>query len=258
MATAWVYHRCMRLLLLNANTTAFVTDLAAAEARRVCAPGTEIVPVTAVSGPAIIGTRVENALAERSAVELAAQHATGCDGVLIAVSYDTGLGALREALHIPVVGMTEAAVHTACMLGGRIGLIGFGRRVEALYRERITLYGLDTRVAGWRSLESKAPFQPGDTSAFDAQVAEAARALVENDGAEVIVLLGAVMAGAPRRIEAAVPVPVLDGIRCGLLQLELLVRLNARKPTAGSYALPGARIVSGETEAVAALLGGRT
>ena len=33
----------MRILVLNANTTDFVTETAAAEARRVASPGTEIV-----------------------------------------------------------------------------------------------------------------------------------------------------------------------------------------------------------------------
>jgi len=37
------------LLVLNANTTEFVTDTAAAEARRVASPGTEIVPRLSMS-----------------------------------------------------------------------------------------------------------------------------------------------------------------------------------------------------------------
>ena len=36
----------MRILVLNANTTPFVTETAAAEARKVAAPGTEIVEAT--------------------------------------------------------------------------------------------------------------------------------------------------------------------------------------------------------------------
>ena len=44
------------------------------------------------------------------------------------------------------------------------------------------------------------------------------------------------MAGVPRRIQADVPMPVLEGISCGVLQAELLVRLGAPKPRTGSYA----------------------
>jgi allantoin racemase len=245
----------MRLLLLNANTTAFVTERAAEEARRVAAPGTTILPVTADFGAAIIGTRTENAIAEHAAVTLAARYAQACDAVLIAVSYDTGTKALRELLAVPVVGMTEAMLLTACMLGGRIGLVSFGQRMQQLYREVIDGYGLTTRIAGWRNLESTAAYRDGDYSELDRSLVAASRSLIEQDGAEVITLLGAVMAGVPRRIQDQIPVPVLDGIRCGVSQAEALVRIGAPKPTTGSYASPAPRSVSNVDAAIAALLG---
>ncbi len=247
----------MRILVLNANTTDFVTQTAAAEARRVASPGTEIMPVTADFGAAIVGTRSEHAIAEHAAVVLAARHAKDCDAVVIAVSYDTGLKALREMLGVPVVGMTEAALLSACMLGGPIGLISFGKRVWPIYRELIEGYGLRGRIAGERVSDNTTAYKPGDTSALDAELVAAAHDLVEKDGAESIVVLGAVMAGASRRIEERVPVPVLDGMRCAIPQAEALVRIGARKPTAGSYASPGERQTSALDPALAAALGKR-
>jgi allantoin racemase len=195
----------MRLLLINGNTTEFVTETAAAEARRSCRAETEITAVTGTFGAAIIATRVEHAIAEHAMVELAARHAAACDAVVIAVSYDTGLRALRELLAVPVVGMTEAALLTACMLGGQIGLVSFGRRVQPLYRELVRGYGLDARIAGWRNLEAPSAYESGDTRAVDEMIVGAARDLVERDGAEVVILLGAVMAGAPRRVQGGCP-----------------------------------------------------
>ena len=58
------------------------------------------------------------------------------------------------------------------------------------------------------------------------------------------------MAGAARRIEQRVPVPVLDGMRCAIPQAEALVRIGARKPTTGSYALPTARSTSNLSDAL--------
>jgi allantoin racemase len=245
----------MRILVLNANTTDFVTQTAANEARRVAAPGTEIVPATADFGAAIVATRAEHAVAEHAAVVLAARHAPGCDAVVIAVSYDTGLKALREMLSIPVVGMTEAALLTACMLGGPIGLIGFGKRVWPIYRELIDGYGLSGRIAGQRILENTSAYKPGDYTALDAELVTNAHDLIEQDGAETIFLLGAVMAGVARRIEERVPVPVLDGMRCAIPQAEALVRIGARKPSTGSYAPTGARETRGLDPALAAMLG---
>ena len=83
----------MRLLLINGNTTQAITDRCAAAARAVAGPGTEIVAATARRGPAIIGTRAENALAAAAVVELIAEHAGSCDAALIAISFDTALDA---------------------------------------------------------------------------------------------------------------------------------------------------------------------
>jgi allantoin racemase len=245
----------MRILVLNANTTDFVTETAAAEARRVAAPGTEIIAVTADFGAAIVATRAEHAVAEHAAVVLAARHAPGCDAVVIAVSYDTGLKALREMLSIPVVGMTEAALLTACMLGGPIGLISFGRRVWPIYRELIDGYGLSGRIAGSRVLENTTAYKPGDYTALDAELVATAQDIIEKDGAESIVVLGAVMAGAARRIEDRVPVPVLDGMRAAVPQVEALVRMGLRKPSTGSYAPTGERATRGLDPALATALG---
>ena len=231
----------MRILVVNSNTSPFVTEKLTVEARKVASEGTEIIPVTGTFGARVISTRSENAIAQHATIALVSEHAADCDAVLIAVSYDTGLLAARELLPIPVVGMTEAALLTACMLGGRIGVIVFGKRVLPMYQELVKSYGLNDRIAGWRVVESLAPYAPGDQSETDKLLLSAVNELIEQDYAEVALLSGAVMAGVPRRLQPSIPIPVLDGINCGIRQAELLIRLNAIKPSTGSYALPSGR-----------------
>lgn len=231
----------MRILVLNANTSEIVTEKLARGARASASPGTEIVPVTGHFGARVIATRTEQAIGEHSAVALGARHASGCDAVVIGVSYDTGLGALRELLPVPVVGMTEAGLVTACMLGGTIGMITFGRRVLPLYKEMAARYGLAARIAGWRVVESPAAYRRGAHPELDRELATVASDLVDRDGAEVIVLTGAVMAGVAARVQPDVPVPVVDCIACAVRQAELLVGLALPKSRAGSYAAPGPR-----------------
>jgi allantoin racemase len=242
----------MRLLVLNANTSEIVTEKVAAQARASAAPGTEIVAVTGTFGARVIGTRAEHAIGEHSALALAAEHGPGCDAVVIAVSYDTGLRAVRELLPVPVVGMTEAGLLTACMLGGRIGVITFGQRVLPLYHELVAAYGLRERIAGWRTLESTAAYQRGAHDELDRELIAAARDLIERDGAETVVLTGAVMAGVPARLQPHVPVPLIDCIACAVHQAELLHRLGCPKPSAGSYAAPAGRELVGVDAATAA------
>jgi allantoin racemase len=65
------------------------------------------------------------------------------------------------------------------------------------------------------------------------------------------VLVGAVMAGVPRRLQGDVPVPLIDGLACGVRQAELLVRLALPKARTGSYAPQTGRELVGVTPAIA-------
>ena len=245
----------MRLLVLNPNTSEFVTQRVAQQARRVAQPGTEIVPVTGAFGARVITTRAEQAIAEHATLDALARHADGCDAVVLAVSYDTALRAAREMLAVPVVGITEAALLTACMLGTRTGVVVFGRRVLPLYQEVALLHGMAARIAGWRALESTAPYADGDQSAVDHALVAAVDDLVERDGCEVVVLAGAVMAGVPERLQARVAVPLLDGVSCAIPQAEMLVRLGRPKARAGSLAPLPARELVGVGAAMQARFG---
>ncbi|MFM9981615.1 MAG: aspartate/glutamate racemase family protein, partial [Burkholderiales bacterium] len=88
----------MKILVINPNLTQAVTDAVAAVARKYAAPGSEILAVTGEFGPQVIGSRAENAIAHHGVLDLAARHHAGCDAVVLGVSLDTGLLALRELL----------------------------------------------------------------------------------------------------------------------------------------------------------------
>lgn len=244
----------MRLLVANPNTTPQVTELCANAARAVASPGTEIVPLTGRFGARIINSRTENAIAQHAMMELLAENAAGADAVLLAVSYDTGLLAARELLTVPVVGMTEASMLAACLLGTRFGLVTFG--TPFIYHELVAQQGLTARLAGIRAIKASAVDAYSNPATVDALVAEAATALAEETGAEVAVLCGAAMAGMPGRIAARVPVPVLDGIAAGVGMCEMLVRLKTAKASIGSLAHPGARATVGLSPALEGLLKG--
>jgi allantoin racemase len=246
----------MRLLVLNANTSAFVTQRVADAVAALAMPGTEIVPVTGTFGGRVIGTQTEMAIGEHSAIDLMARHAGGCDAVLIAVSWDSGLRAGREMLSIPVVGMTEAALLTARQLGGRFGFVTFDHRSMALYRPLIESYGFGPQMAAWRVVDSRAVYTPEGARAVDAEVCAAIDDMAIRDGVEVAIISGAVMAGAGRRLQPQCSIPLVEGVAAALVQAEALVRLGAAKPRIGRYAAPQGRDAIEVSPALAAALRG--
>ena len=87
-------------------------------------------------------------------------------------------------------------------------------------------------------------------------VAGRALAAVDGHGADVVMLVGAVMAAMPARIQARVPVPVVEGVSCAVALAEALVRLRLPKATAGGYAALSGRATHGLGDALAARLQG--
>ena len=67
----------MKILLLNPNTTAEVTDLLYAAGSRAASPGTELVAMTAKRGVPYIATRAEAQIGGAIALEMLAEAGEG-------------------------------------------------------------------------------------------------------------------------------------------------------------------------------------
>lgn len=223
----------MRLLLINANTSAGVTDLCARAAQKIAGPQTEIVPLTGRFGARIIEGRAESAIAVHAMLELIAENAATADAALVAVSYDTGLREARDLVGFPVVGITQASLAVATLIGSRVGMITFG--TPWLYRELAQSYGVAERIAAIEVVQASAKEAYENPDTVRQLVRTAIGKLIDDAGADIIVLCGAAFAGMAAQFENDVPVPVLDGVTCGVPLCETLVALKARRiPGGGS------------------------
>ncbi|MEQ6888915.1 aspartate/glutamate racemase family protein [Halomonas sp. CS7] len=245
----------MKLLVINPNISTDVTRLIEAEARRSTRPGTELTLATAPFGVAYIETRAESQVGGYAAMQVAAEAHAGHDAVVVAAFGDPGLAALREILPIPVVGMTEAALVTACQQGSRFSVIAISQRIQAWYRETIANYGFADRLASIRALdEPLAHIGRVQEDQGDRLVALAERA-VADDGADVLILAGAPLAGLARTVAHRLPVPALDGVTCALHQAQAMVDLAPTAPRGGSFAVPPSKDCQGLGEALSRLVG---
>jgi allantoin racemase len=236
-----------RLLLINPNISDSVSALIRAEAERSAAPGTTIEVLTAPFGVAYIETRFEALIGAYAAAQLAAEHHMRFDAVIVAAFGDPGLDGLREALPCPVTGLTEAALASACLLGGRFSIVAISQRIKAWYRETVAHCGLASRLASIRALDEPL------ADKGDALVALADRCVAE-DGADVIVLAGAPLAGLARSIASRLPVPAVDGVSSAVRHAQSMVALRPARAQRGSFAPPPVKPHRGLPEAVARLL----
>src|SRR5580698_8271139 len=70
----------------------------------------------------------------------------GYDAFLIGNIFEPGLHALREALNIPVLGLCEASIHLACMMGPGFSIVNVNPKFVRKVTENITGAGLVGRL----------------------------------------------------------------------------------------------------------------
>jgi Asp/Glu/hydantoin racemase len=232
----------MRLLVINPNISGDVTALIESEALRSAAPGTELVVRTAGHGVEYIETRLESLIAAGAVAEIIAEHtrpgADPIDGVVVAAFGDPGMPALKELADVPVIGITEAALCAAALQGHRFSIIAISDRIRPWYRDCVERSGLAGRLASIRSINESLPSIGSVQQDFKETLLALGRRAVTEDGADVVILAGAPLAGLARELEGQIPVPVVDGISAGIRMAEAVVGLQSGPHRAGAFAAP--------------------
>lgn len=245
----------MKILILNPNTTAAMTDQLIAVARTVALPDTELVPLTAPRGVPYIATRSESQIAGAVVLEMIAEHGDA-DAVVIGAFGDPGLLAARELFDVPIVGMAEAAMLSASLVGERFAIVAMSASFSQWYQDSVALYGMSHRSVGVVAPGSlSSPLQIGREELREA-VREVAQSVIGSRGADVVILGGAPLAGLAADLSGELAAAVVEPIAAAVLQAEGAVRLGARPR--GGMGRPFGKGSAGLSGALAAALAGQS
>jgi allantoin racemase len=227
----------VRILVVNPNTSASMTETIGACARASASPGTTVVAVHPEMGPASIEGHYDEALAVPGLLQRIAEgEANGVDGYVVACFGDPGLDAARELARGPVVGIAEAAMRTATYLGRGFSVVTTLERTCGRAWDLAERYGVRSACRNVRACEIPV-LEVESPGARDAVTAECARAVAE-DGSDAIVLGCAGMADLCAHICAEIGVPVVDGVAAATRTVESLVALGLSTGKRGEFAPP--------------------
>ncbi|ABA80938.2 HyuE hydantoin racemase [Rhodobacter sphaeroides] len=202
----------MRLLYINPNSTATMTE-AVVEAARAAAPGHEILGWTNADGPPAIQGPEDGAAAVAGILRLLPEaRAAGAEAIVLACFDDTGLAEVRAAASCPVLGIGQAAFHLAALLGHRFSVVTTLPVSVPVIEENLRGYGLmgqcgRVRASGLAVLEVEAAAPP----TLARLAAEIAAAEAE-DGVTAAVLGCAGMAPLVRPLAAHTGLRLIDGV----------------------------------------------
>jgi len=137
-----------------------------------------------------------NRLNERSVYhQVIAAEKEGFDAAIIVCLFDPLLRELRTAVDIPVIGLAEASMHMANIIGAKFGVISFTNQTALDTDTIVDTYGLRQKCVGviamkdlhtgWLAATMESP--PETVERTIEQIEESARELIKR-GAEVILI----------------------------------------------------------------------
>jgi allantoin racemase len=229
----------MRILVVNPNTTAAMTEKIGAAARAVAASGTELIVVNPADGPVSIEGYYDEAFSVPGLLaEIAKGDALGVSAHIIACFDDTGLEAARSVASAPVIGIGEAAFHLASMLGHRFSVVTTLSRSIAAIENNLLKYGLAGCCGRVRACELPVLLLDDPASDAAARIGAEIELAKREDRAEVIVLGCAGMADLAARLSERHGLPVIDGVASAVKLAEAFGALGLKTSKIGAYAPP--------------------
>ncbi len=236
-----------RALVVNPNTSAAMTEEIRRTAEAAFAAPWSCQVVSAPGGPESLESWRDYALAAVAVLPLL-EPLGPTDGVVLACFGDPGLPALKEVCDAPVVGIAEAAMAQALLLGGRFGVLAGMDRAVSLMDALVQGYGLGARYAGTEPLSMRVLDLEADRAGTLAAMAAASGRLLRR-GADVLLLGCAGLTGFRQELAAAVGAPVIDPVEAGCRMLRALVESGLGTSRAGLYARPAPQRMNRAAEA---------
>lgn len=243
----------MKILIINPNTDQSFTELIGKSAALVAAEGTAVRCLSAPNAPLFIENYRDDVLCAPGMMALVKEWEHETDAFVIACTCDPNLDILRELTDKPVLGAGECSMLLSLTLGGCFSVLQTTAHSVPMKRHLVRKYGFEGRCASVvaidESLGSTGGTMPNKIMAnkmmedkmmvdkmMEDRLYEAGKIAVERDGAEVLALGCAGLAGLDARLRERLGVPVVDGVAASVKIAEAVVSSGNKTSKKGSYA----------------------
>lgn len=209
----------MKIFIINPNSDSEMTKVIQEAADNFAGKDIEVVCQSTPGAPKFIETYEDEVKAAPGMIKLLRENEDEFDAFIIACHDDPNLDTMKEISKKPVVGIGEASMKIASMLGHRFSVVSTSKHSIPIKESLVKKYDLQEALASVR-----APKEEIGEKSEEEKYMEAAQSAIEEDRTEVIVLGCAGMAGLDKRMKEKLGVPVLDGVVCALIIASGLVK----------------------------------
>lgn len=205
----------MRILIINPNTTASMTEAIGIAAAKAASTGTTILAVNPEDGPASIQGPEDGEAALPGLFVVFDRYMKGddpFDAVIVACFDDTGVAELRARSNVPITGIGEAAYRLAAETAAPFSVVTTLAVSIPVLEYNIKSYGLAAQCARVRASEIPVLDLEQHPGQALTRIGSEIAAAMKNDQCRSIVLGCAGMADMAQVLEKTYSVPVIEGV----------------------------------------------
>lgn len=232
----------MKIMVINPNSSQTMTSHLDHVLSAIKNADTELTVVCPKEAPPAIESSYDEALSIPHVLKLVEQAAAGgYDAAILACFSDPGLEAAREITDMLVMGIEETSMHVAAMLGAKFTILTLNKERVPHKIKEARRFMLENALASVRPLGMSVAETDADPERTRAQIREIAKQAKEKDGAEVVLLGCAGMAGYAEGITEELGLAVIDPSSVTLKITEAMVASGLKQAKCAFYATPPSR-----------------
>ena len=229
----------MKILVINPNTSTLVTEKVANKIRQIARPDVQADVIQIEHGPESLESYYDESLATPYTIQAVKKaNEDGYDAIILAAFCDPGLEALKEISSVPVYGIEETSFSVALLLGHKFSILTEKQHKTSAKTQHVRKYGLESRFASVRALGMGVVEIAEKPEKVKESGMALARKMIQEDGAEVIIMGCASMAGYSDDLEKELGIPVIDPIAATYKVVEGLTDIRVSLSKIGLYARP--------------------
>jgi allantoin racemase len=209
----------MKILIINPNSDLEMTEAIQRTAENFSDGEFEVTCKPTPGAPKFIETYEDEIKTAPGMIQLVRENEDKFDAFIIACHDDPNLDVMKEITRKPVVGIAEASMKIASMLGHRFSVLTTSEHSIPIKEALARKYHLQDVLVSVR-----APREETIEKSDELKYMETAQSSIKEDMAEVLVLGCAGMTGLDKHLEEKLGIPVLDGIVCALIIASGLVK----------------------------------
>ena len=200
----------MKILIINPNSSAEMTETIDSEAKKYASPDTEITTVNPSDGPAFMTNAYHSAIQVPKVLDILEKNKGNYDYFILACGLDPGLNACRVAFK-NIIAIGEAAIMTACTVAKRFSFLSSTEETAAAVPDRLRSLGIcPSRCASARPVGTSDEIVKKRKEMLD-HYCRIGQKCIE-DGADALIFSCAGMSDIKEYLEQRLKIPVISGV----------------------------------------------